>query len=279
MDEVGFLVNNITENGLLSLATVGCIDANILAGKSLVIKTKRGTIFGVVETPPIHLQSAEKRCENLQIKDIKLNIGCNSKKEAAEIVNLGAIVCFHANFNQFGDNLLISKALDDRIGCAILIELLKTFTKFDFCAAFTTMEETGNSGVKATLNRIKPDFAIVLESTTAADTPLTTPENTVCCLGHGPVISFMDKGTIYNREMVDFAFSTAQMAGLKIQYKRGISGTNDAKVIHTSRVKTLAVSVATRYSHSSASVASQEDIEQTFKLVKAILERLCEGRI
>ncbi|GHV29384.1 aminopeptidase [Clostridia bacterium] len=281
MDEVGFLVSNVASNGSLKLAEVGGTNANILVGQSLVVCARERLIPGVIGVEPIHLQNSDERYRPVRIEDLSLDIGCSSRQEAENLVEPGDMVCFCENFNQFGKGLIASKALDDRVGCAILIELIRTFDEFDFHAAFTTTEEIGNSGAKAAAQSLNPEIAIVIECTTAADAPPTESENKICALGQGPVISFMDKGTIYDKELVDLAFKVAKENDIKIQHKKGVYGANDSSVIRTSGVgiKTLAVSVPVRYLHSQSSVAGIDDIDQTLQLLKSLMLKICGGGV
>jgi endoglucanase len=280
MDEVGFLVSNITGDGSLKLAEVGGINANILVGQVLVVCAQEGPIFGVVGADPIHLQNDE-RFRPVRIEELSLDIGCDSRQAAEKLVAPGDMVCFCENFSPFGEGSIVSKALDDRVGCAILIELIKTFDEFDFHAAFTTTEEVGSSGARVVAQGLDLEIAIVVECTTAADTPPTEPEGQVCALGQGPVISFMDRSTIYDKELVDLAFKVAKANNIKIQHKRGVYGGNDSGVIRTAGAgaKTLAVSLPVRYLHSQSCVARIDDINQTLRLLKSLTLEICGGGV
>ena len=273
MDEVGFLVSDILEDGTLKLAAVGGIDPNILVGKTLVVCTKEEQLAAVIGMKPVHLQKEAEKHRPVRLDALALDIGCRSYEEAKKHVRLGDMVCFERNFELFGEGLLKSKAQDDRLGCAILIKLLRSFDECDFYAVFSTLEEVGSQGAKVATAQIEPDVAIVVECTTAADF-LTVDETTqVCNLAGGPVISFMDKGTIYDPQMIDLAFEVAAAENIKVQAKRGVFGGNDSRVIQTTGagVRSLAVSLPTRYLHSAASVSSFFDIERTVLLLRAIL--------
>lgn len=279
MDEVGFLVSNIENDGLLKLVKVGGIDTNILVGQTFLVAAKKKALSGVIGTKPVHLQGSEERCRGIDMSSLMLDIGCKTKEEAEKLVDIGTPVYFSSKFEEFGEELIKSKALDDRVGCAILIELLKTFDECDFYAIFSTMEEVGGKGARTVAEAIKPDIAIVVECTTAADTPIVSEYGKVCCVNRGPAISFMDNGTVYDQELVELAFKEAEHNNLKVQYKKAVCGGNDAASLHSAGtgIRTLAINVPTRYLHSQASVASMLDIEQTVMLLKLIMHSFVAG--
>ena len=133
--------------------------------------------------------------------------------------------------------------MDDRIGCAILLDLLQKDVPYDFTAAFHVQEEIGLRGAKAAAYTINPDFALILETTTAADFSSAQGDAKVCQLGKGPVVSFMDRSTLYDRELYRLAFSLCEEAGIPCQTKTRIAGGNDSGAVHVSRngVRTLAI--------------------------------------
>lgn len=279
MDEVGFLISNIENDGLLRLVRVGGIDTSVLVGQTLLAAAKKEFLPGVVGAKPVHLQSKDERCRGIDMSSLMLDIGCKTREEAEKLVDIGTPAYFSSKFGGFGKSLIKSKALDDRVGCAILIELLKTFDECEFYAVFSTMEEVGSRGVRMVAETIKPDIAIVVECTTAADTPITSEYGKVCCMDMGPAISFMDNGTVYDQELVKLAFVEAEHSNLKAQYKKAVRGSNDAASLHSActGIRTLAISVPTRYLHSQASVASMLDIEQTVMLLKLIMRSFIAG--
>jgi endoglucanase len=171
-----------------------------------------------------------------------------------------------------------SKALDDRIGCAILLELLEQDLPYDVTFAFLVQEEVGLRGAKAAAFRVAPDVALVLEATTAADLTGAEGDAKVCALGAGPVVSFMDRSTIYDRELYQLAFAQCQQMQIPCQTKTRIAGGNDSGAIHVSRggVRTLAISAPCRYLHSPSCVANLTDIENCMRLTFAMIEKAVE---
>ncbi len=275
MDEVGFIVTNITEDGLLRFSCVGGIDTRVLVGKRLRIGEQG--ICGVIGTKPMHLVPADERDKMPAVDSLYIDIGAKDSSDAQRYVMPGDCAVFDSAFVQFGDGFIKAKALDDRVGCVLMIEMIQSPLEYDTCFAFNVQEEVGCRGAAASAYSIRPDCAIVLETTTAADIAGVSAEKEVCCLGEGPVISFMDKGTVYDRMLYRMAFDTARERGIPCQPKRLVAGGNEASVIHKSRagVRTLAISLPCRYLHSPASVVKVSDIDAALRLCTAVAERMC----
>ena len=273
MDEVGLIITSVTEDGFLKFKTVGGIDVSALMFRTVKIG---GSINGVISGEPIHLIGGDERKKLPKAESLYIDIGASSKAEALEHISLGdrAVLC--GDFEENEQNI-ISKALDDRVGCAVLIKLIKEFNDYDFYASFSVQEEVGLRGAKVSGFAINPDSAIVLESTTASDIAGVGDADKVCSLGQGVAISFMDGATVYDREYYNFALKS----GLACQPKTAVAGGNNSGAIHLSRegVRTLAMSLPCRYIHSSASVASKADCESMYAMAKYIITSICGGKI
>ena len=273
MDEVGLIITSVTEDGFLKFKTVGGIDVSALMFRTVKIG---GSINGVVSGKPIHLIGGDERKKLPKAESLYIDIGASSKAEALEHISLGdrAVLC--GDFEENEQNI-ISKALDDRVGCAVLIKLIKEFNDFDFYASFSVQEEVGLRGAKVSAFAINPDSAIVLESTTASDIAGVGDTDKVCSLGQGVAISFMDGATVYDREYYNFALNS----GLACQPKTAVAGGNNSGAIHLSRegVRTLAMSLPCRYIHSSTSVASKADCESMYAMAKYMITGICGGKI
>ena len=181
-----------------------------------------------------------------------------------------------SEYLEFGDGFIKSKALDDRVGCQILLDILSREQPYDLTVCFVVQEEIGTRGSAVVAYNVAPDYAIVLEGTTAADLPDTPDQKKVCKLGNGAVVSFMDRGTVYDVELYKRAFELAEKNGIKCQTKTVVAGGNDAAAIHKSGkgVRTAAISVPTRYIHSQSCVAKKEDIEAVEKLAECLAREL-----
>lgn len=274
MDEVGMIVTHIGKEGLLHFTTVGGIDPRVLAGRT--VKIGDHEIPGVIGMKPIHVLSAAEREKTVPVEDLAIDIGASGKEEASSVVSPGDSVTFERIFYENGHTIM-SPALDDRAGCAVLIFLMqKVEWKYDTDFLFAVQEEVGLNGSKTAAFADQPQASIVVEVTTAADVAGMAPENRVCALEKGPVISFMDKRTIYDREYCRMAFEEAQKAGIPCQYKQAVAGGNDAGAIHISRsgIRTVAVSLPGRYLHSPMSVISRKDYEDAKSLIALMAERI-----
>lgn len=277
MDEVGFMVTELTDKGYLKVGTVGGISKEVIAGKHVRVGDEKGQINGIIASKAIHHKSKDERKEAEDLKKLVIDIGATSKEEALELADIGTYVTFEPNFARFGKDgkMLHSKALDDRLGCALLLELLKKL-KDDKCTpildlyfAFTVREEIGISGATVAANVIRPDYAIVLETTAVADIADVDTSKRVAALGEGGALSLMDRSTIYDKELITLALDIAKENSIKAQVKKFVSGGNDAGHIHKSGtgVRTLALSAPTRYLHSPNCVACYDDYESMLKLL------------
>jgi len=272
MDEIGFVVTHITDDGLLKFDNVGGIDTSVMLGRS--VRAGERLVPGVIGVKPVHLLKDDEKKEFPERESLYIDIGAKSRAEAEEYILPGDCAYFDSDFVSFGDGLIKARALDDRAGCAVMLRMLGDEFEYDTWFAFTTQEETGTGGAQAAAYTINPAYAIVLEATTAADIAGVEGEKRVCALGGGPVISFMDKRTVYSRELYGAAFELAKVNGIKAQTKTQVAGGNDAGAIFKSRggVKVLAVSLPCRYLHSPSCVINEPDLDETYRLVKLLAE-------
>lgn len=270
MDEVGLIVTYIEDDGLLRFAAVGGIDARVLTGKAVMI----GKIPGVIGAKAMHQKTAEERGEAASIPNMYLDIGAKDRAEAEQLVRPGDRAVFDSRFTEFGEGFLQGKALDDRAGCALLIQLIESDLRYDTHFAFTVQEETGTAGGKTAAAQIAPDLGFVVETTTACDIPGTPEERVVCRLGEGPVLSFMDKGTIYDQFLYDRALDAAKENAVRCQSKLGVYGGNEARSVQTagSGAKMLAISLPCRYLHTQACVLQRSDLEETARLLALLAD-------
>ena len=270
-DEVGFIVKDITEDGLLRFAPVGGIDPRVVIGKR--VRVGPGRLPGAIGLKPYHLVSEEEEKTVPKFQDLAIDIGAASREEAEAVTALGELAAFDSDAVEFGDGLLKAKAIDDRVGCAILLQLLKEELPLDCTFAFTVQEEVGTRGAFGVAYAEAPEIALVLEGTTAADLPGTPAHKRVAALGGGPVLSFMDGGTVYDRELFELLRDTAERHQIPWQTKNYTSGGNDASAIQRSRtgVRVAAVSAPVRYLHAPSSVACCQDFDHMYALAKHFL--------
>ena len=276
MDEVGLIVTRATEDGFLRFDFVGGVDRRVALGKPVVLGPEK--IPGVIGMKAIHMLSAEERKKVPKTEALYLDIGAADKEEALSKVPLGTYGAFVGEPEELGDGLLKAKAIDDRVGCAILLELLKEDLPLDVTFAFTAQEEVGTRGAFGAAFSVTPEMALVLETTTAADLPGVEGARRVCAPGRGPVISYMDGGTIYDRELFETLRRLAEERNIPWQTKEYIAGGNDARTIQRSKagVRVAAISAAVRYLHAPASVGSIGDFGQMLTLTRAFLEHAAQ---
>ena len=271
MDEVGFMITSIDDDGFLSFGEVGGINPAVVLGKAL--KLESGS-YGVVGTKAVHQQTKEELGKMPEFKDMYIDIGASSKEEAQKLAPLGSYAYFDmdtASF-EFGDSFVKGKAIDDRAGCLIMMDMINSEPEYDAWYVFTTREEIGTRGAAAAAFTVNPDIAFVLEATTACDIQGVSGGKKVCELGKGAVVSYMDNGTVYDRGLFDLAMRTARENDIPVQTKTLIAGGNDSRAIHVSHggVRTCAVSVPCRYLHSPSCVIKYKDLEA----VKALSEKM-----
>lgn len=279
MDEVALMVTAIKDDGTLKFKTVGGIDERILVG--LKVTVGDNNINGVIGIKPIHMQNEQERTTPIKLKSLYIDIGTTSKDETSKLINLGDYVYFNSDYVEFGSDKIKAKALDDRLGCAILMEMLKERYEYDLYACFTVQEEVGLRGSAITSNRICPDVALVVESTTCLDVHNIEKRDYVTELGKGVALTVMDRTTIVDKGLLRFLEKLAEENGVAYQYKRAVAGGNDAGSIQRSKagIKVASVSVPCRYIHSPVSVMSKKDYQATSKLVKLFLENIKIGEV
>ncbi len=274
MDEVGFIVSKITDSGALKFKTVGGIETTVLAGKKVLVGKDR--VPGITGVKAVHLQSGGERDNMLSVSDLVIDIGASDKASAERKVKVGDYGTFASEAVEFGDNLLKCKGLDDKVGCAALLELLKMDTDLDLYASFTTQEEVGCRGSIIAANYVKPDYAIVFEGTTCSDVFPTPEEKTVTKLGGGCALTAMDRAAVADREMFELAKKVAEENKIPYQVKRTTMGGTDAGSIQRTAqgVKTVVISTPCRYIHSPVCVMNRADFDAQVELGKAMLRAL-----
>ena len=274
MDEVGFIITGITSDGYLRFAPVGGIDTKVCLDRAVTVGENR--INGVIADKAYHLLEDSEKDKAPSFDKLLIDIGAKSEAEAQSVVSLGDFAYFESDYTELGNGYIKAKALDDRIGCMLMIELIKSELEYDTVFCFNVQEEVGLRGSKCTSFAVGADVSIVLEATTAGDLDGVEGADRVCVLGNGGVVSFMDNRTIYDRELYKLAMNTAKENNFPVQTKTAVAGGNDAGSIQTSGkgAKVMALSLPCRYIHSPSSVVKQSDIDNTRKLLKEILKKI-----
>lgn len=276
VDEVGLMVKKIEDDGTLRFSSVGGIDRRVLLGKRVFVGENR--IPAVVGSKPIHLTTKEDRKSVPKLDQLYLDIGAETREEAEQLVSLGDVATFDPEWMEFGNGMLKAKAIDDRVGCAVLLTLLKEDLPMDCTFVFSAQEEVGTRGAFGYAFSVKPEIALVVEGTTASDIPGTPEHLTVCAPGLGPVIPFMDGGTIYDRGLFELLRDLAEKHQIPWQTKHRVAGGTDGRTIQRSRtgVRVAGVAAAVRNIHTPSSVASLADCEEMLKLARLFIQAVAE---
>lgn len=271
MDEVGFMITSITKDGFLKFRTIGIVPHVLLAKKVTVGPDE---IPGVIGHKPVHHMTEDERKKIPLLDKLFIDIGACSKDDAQKMVEIGMHGTFDTAFSQEGDHIF-GKAFDNRIGCYIMIQLIKTIT-CPCMFAFTTQEEVGLRGARIAAYSTAPRLAIAIDTTASGEWPAEEDVPRYPEIGKGPVLSIADRSVISDRKVVALIERTARDIGIAVQYKKpGIGGT-DAGAIHVSRegVRSAVIQTPARYIHSPLSIASMRDIDNSIALVRATVERI-----
>ena len=277
MDEVGLIITRITDDGFLKFDFVGGVDRRVAIGKPVVLGPDR--IPGIIGLKAIHLVSRDEMKKAPKTESLYIDIGAKDRETAEKYVELGTYGSFIGEPEEFGSGYLKAKAIDDRIGCAVMLQLLKDDLPMDVTFAFTAQEEVGTRGAFGAAFSVTPEIALVLETTTAANLPNIENHRKVCAPGNGPVISYMDGATIYDRELFEILRDLADSNNIPWQTKEYIAGGNDARTIQRTKagVRVAAMSAAVRYLHAPASVGSISDFNQMLDLTRLFIAHVAES--
>lgn len=276
IDEVGFMVNHITEQGFLHVVPLGGIDKRIMLGALLQFQTENNErVIGVVGAQPPHVTKPDEREKVPEIQEMFVDIGCSSEEEVQEKgLHIGSVGTFYTPFMRLTDKLLLGKAFDDRTACNVILQVLKNLSDED-CAntivvSFSVQEEVGGRGATVGAFTLNPAIALAIENTIATDVPGVPPNKMVTKLGAGPAITAADRSLIVPKLILDRLKRAAEMSNIKWQYKKPIYGGTDAGriAIVRSGIPAGVVSVPCRYIHSNAGILNVDDIIDTIQLVK-----------
>ena len=274
MDEVGLMITSITDEGYLKFDFVGGVDRRVAIGKRVLVGEK--AIPGIIGIKAYHLVSREEEKTVPKTDSLYIDIGAKDKESAEKLVELGDYAVFDSDWVEFGDGMVKAKALDDRVGCAVMLALLKEELPMDVTFVFTVQEEVGTRGAFGAAFRVTPKIALVLETTTAADIPSSAEHQQVCSPGKGPVVPFMDGGTIYDRELFELLRKLAVENHIPWQTKHYVAGGTDARAVQRTKqgVRTAGMAAAVRYLHAPFSVGCINDFEDMLRLTRLFVAQL-----
>lgn len=282
MDEIGFIVRHVTKDGFLKFLQLGGWWDQVLLGHRVVIKTHKGDVIGVIGAKPPHLLDAEERAKIVKKDDMYIDIGATSREEAtAAGIRVGDPVVPHSKFEILANpQTYLSKAFDNRIGCAVVIDVLRDLSPSDhpndLYGVATVMEEVGVRGATTSVRAVNPDVAIILESDIAGDIPGIKDEVCDVKLGGGPSMLVYDARMIPNIKLRDLVVETAADLDMALQFNAMPGGGTDGGAIHLhdTGVPTVVVGVPARHIHSHGAIIHREDYDETVRLISAVVARL-----
>jgi len=275
MDEVGFMVNHIDQRGFLRVIPLGGIESRVFYGQRVVVWGKK-PLIGMVAALPPHIAKRENNKETPEVEDCLIDLGLSPEK-VYSMVKVGDLVSYYSPFVETED-AIISKAIDDRVGLFVILEALKRRPKLgcDLFVSATVQEEVGLRGANIIVPVYEPDFAIVLEGTVSNDLPGVPEHKMLAKVGKGPEIRLSDRFLIADRALSKFITHIAEKHGIPYQITVKKAGSTNATAMQVTGkgTRVSVVSVPVRYLHSPSCLAYKSDIEETIKLVVAILEEI-----
>ena len=280
-DELGFMVNYISDDGFISFKTIGGFDLNIIPGRRVRIHTKNGAVPGVTGKKAIHVMSADERKKTLEIQDLWIDIGVKDRKEAESLVRIGDPVTYVDTFELLRGDLAVSRGFDDKAGSFAVGDVLRLLAGQTFGAAVyavsTVQEEVGLRGARTSSFAVDPKVGIAVDVTHATDHPdMDRRRVGDVKLGAGPVIA---RGANINPVVERMLVQTAEDEGIPYQLEGEPGGTGtDANAIQLTRggVATGLVSIPLRYMHTAAEIISLTDLENVSRLLAAFITRVSD---
>ncbi|WP_249870913.1 M42 family metallopeptidase [Oceanobacillus saliphilus] len=282
LDEIGFMVTRIDDNGFVYFQTVGGWWNQVMLAQRVTIMGSKGDVTGVIGSKPPHVLTAEARKKPYEIKDMFIDIGASSKEEVKAFgVNPGDSVVPYFEFTPLkNEKLLLAKAWDNRIGLAIAIEVMKKLKGEDHpnvvYGVGTIQEEVGLRGAKTSAQVIQPDIGFAVDVGIAGDTPGISDKDADSKLGKGPQIVLYDASMVSHKGLRDFVVKTAEDNNIPYQFASLAGGGTDSGSIHLTGngVPSLSITIATRYIHSHAGILHRDDFENAVKLIVEVIKKM-----
>ncbi len=282
MDEIGMMVTYITKEGFLKFQTLGGWWEQVMLAQRVVIKTSAGDVPGLIGSKPPHILKSEERNKVTPKDQMFIDIGASSKEDAESMgVMPGDPVVPVSPFQQMRNpKFLMGKAWDNRIGCAIFMEVISELAGVNHpntvYGVGTVQEEVGLRGATTSVAAVEPDIGFALEVDIAGDTPGIREFEAQARLGKGPSILLYDSSMVPHRKLRDFVVKTAREANIPFQFNAMSGGGTDAGPIHVYKtgVPSLVISVPTRYIHSHAGIIHRDDFDAAVALMVELVKKL-----
>jgi endoglucanase len=283
IDEIGLIVHHIDDDGFLWFTGVGGWDPVVLVGQRLEIRTKAGSIPGVVAKKPIHLLRDEERKQVPELRHLHIDIGAKDGEEAKRLVRIGDVAVIAGEPIELPNDRVVSRSMDNRLGCFVAFEVARLVAEAggapgDVAGVAVTQEEITFAGARTTAFSLQPDVAIVVDVTFATDQPgVDVKELGSHAFGSGPVIT---RGSTLDPLVVEQLIEAAEAEGIPhtLDASARYTGT-DADAFHIARggIPTAVVSIPLRYMHSPVEMVQLEDVHNTARLIAAFAQRLAPG--
>jgi endoglucanase len=279
MDEVGFLVTFIEEDGFLRFDAIGGVTNNIMPGQRILLRGDRGYLKGIIGTKPPHLMTVEEQNKIVPIEDLFIDIGAEGLNQAKEKgADIGIMGVFDVEFADLGDGYFRGKAFDDRAGCTVLAEVFKSLkdSPYNVVAVGSVQEELGIRGSRTAAWQVDPDYGLALEGTFVGDVPGTRPDRVSSKIKGGPVVTIMDRTAFTHPLVLKTLIKAGRDRSIPFQFKKVPVGGTDAGAIHLTKagVPSGTVAVPCRYIHGPASIAHINDLKNTVRLVTEFVKAI-----
>ena len=279
MDEIGLLVKTVSKEGFLQFAKIGGIDDRILLAQKVIVYTEKGPLHGIIGSKPPHIQKEEERKKVITYDQLFIDIGAKSQEETKKMgVKIGDPISFDVRFSKVGKDTVVGKAFDNRIGCTVMIEVMKRLNK-NKCTVYavgTVQEEVGLRGAATAAFGINPDVGIAIDVTVAGDMPGVKETEAPIKMRKGPSITVADRGLITHPKVLRLLVDVAEENKIPYQLEAGLPGSTDAARILLTRegVPSGVISIPTRYIHSPTALLSIKDAENSVKLTVAAIQKV-----
>jgi endoglucanase len=279
MDEIGLMVQYIDEKGFIRVVPIGGWFGPVLYTQRVILHGKNGPVTGVLGAKPPHMLKEEERKKEIKIEDLFVDVGAASEEEVKSLgIEIGTPITIDREFADLAGNRVTGKALDNRVGVAMLIRALQRMeSPHTVYAVFTVQEEVGLKGAKVSAYSLNPDCAIATDVTIPGDHPGIEKKDASVEMGRGPVVSIVNasgRGLISDPRMVAWLRETAERKKIPCQVEVGTGGNTDATIIHLERggIPSVPLSIAARYIHSPVEVVDMGDIEAAIQLLVEALK-------
>jgi len=281
LDEIGLMVKHISKDGFINFVKIGGIDDRSLMDQVVIIKSKKGDVPGVIGSKPPHLLKEEERKKVIRYEELFIDIGAKDGKDAKKRIEIGDPVIFNPNFGRLNNDFYYGKAIDDRLGCYILLKVMEKIPRIDttIYAVGTAQEEVGLKGARVSAFKLNPDYAFVVDTTIAGCTPHLKETESNLKAGKGPAITIAEasgRGVVTHPRVRELLIKTARKNKIPYQIDVLEGGMTDGAIIYLTRegVPTGVISIPCRYIHAPSGVFNRKDVDNAIKLLVKTLTNL-----